>query len=101
MRLKARIVLGIFIVCALAAFPALTRAQGGYTSQLRGIVTDPSGGVMANAIVTITEAGTNASRVAHTDTAGVFNFTGLRPSAYSVKVEAKGFRPEEKTNVVL
>jgi hypothetical protein len=101
MRLKARMVFAIYIVCALAAFPALSRAQSDYTSQLRGIVTDPSGGVMANATVTITETGTNTSRVAHTDTAGVFNFTGLRPSAYSVKVEAKGFRPEEKTNVVL
>jgi hypothetical protein len=98
MRITARIVL---VIGAMASFAILTVAQGAYRSQLRGVVYDPSGAVMANVTVTITDTGTSISHVARTDTAGVYSFTGLRPSSYTVKVDASGFRTIERTNVVL
>jgi hypothetical protein len=101
MRLTTRIVLWIFAPCVFAGLAIFTAAQGAYRAELRGTVSDPSGGVMANATVTIRDTGTNVSSVAHTDATGEYNFTGLRPSTYSVKVEAAGFRATERTNVVL
>lgn len=101
MRLTAKISLWISAVCVFACLAIFTAGQGAYRAQLRGTVTDSSGALMANATVTITETGTNISSVAHTDAAGEYNFTGLRPSTYKVKAEAAGFRATERTNVVL
>jgi hypothetical protein len=68
---------------------------------LRGVVSDTTGAVVANATVTIRDVGTNISSSAHTDDKGAYYFTGLRPSTYAVKAEAAGFRPAEQTGVVL
>ena len=71
--------------------------QGAYRAQLRGVVSDATGAVVANATVTIRDVGTNISSSAHTDDKGSYFFTGLRPSTYAVKAEASGFRPAERT----
>ena len=98
MRLTGRILLltWLFLACA-----ALAAAQGNYRAQLRGVVSDSSGAVVPNATVTIKDVGTNISSLAHTDDKGSYFFTGLRPSTYSVTAESPGFRPVEKTGVVL
>jgi hypothetical protein len=80
---------------------ALAVAQGNYRAQLRGVVSDATGAVITNATVTIRDVGMNISSSVRTDDKGSYYFTGLRPSTYSVKVEASGFRPEERTSVVL
>src|SRR3984885_15162559 len=96
----------LFLSCILAAcfcggLAALVAAQGSYRAQLRGVVSDASGAVVHNATVTITETQTNISSIAHTNDKGEYYFTGLRPSTYSVKVQAPAFRIEERTGVVL
>lgn len=101
MRLTGRITMAVLALCAFPLLAIFTPAQGSYRSQLRGTVTDSTGAVMTNATVTMTDNGTNISSVAHTTAAGEYNFTGLRPSTYTVKVEATGFRAAERTNVVL
>ncbi|HKN16440.1 MAG TPA: TonB-dependent receptor [Candidatus Sulfotelmatobacter sp.] len=75
--------------------------QGSYRAQLRGVVTDATGAVVAHATVTIRDVGTNIAGSAHTDDKGSYFFTDLRPSSYAVKVEASGFRAVERTGVVL
>ena len=87
----------ILAVCLLSASPVLLVAQGSYRAQVRGIIADASGAVVGNAKVTITEVGTNIASSSRTNEKGEYFFTGLRPSTYSVKAEAQGFRPEEKT----
>ena len=89
------------VACFFVGFASFAAAQGSYRAQLRGLVSDATGAVVRNATVTITDTGTNISGVAHTDEKGEYFFTGLRPSTYSVKAEMPGFRPEEKTGVVL
>ena len=91
----------ILVVCFCGSFATLAAAQGSYRAQLRGVVSDATGAVINNAAVTITDAGTNISRAAHTDEKGEYYFTGLRPSTYTVKVQIPGFRAEERTGVVL
>jgi hypothetical protein len=89
------------IIFFLAGFVTLATAQGNYQAQLRGVIADASGALVANATVTIRDVGTNIARSSRTDEKGAYFFTGLRPSTYAVKVEANGFRASEKTGVVL
>jgi carboxypeptidase family protein len=78
-----------------------TLGQASYTAQVRGSVTDQSGAVVQSAKVTITNDGTGVSTTAKTDDRGLYLLTGLRPSTYTIKAEAPGFRTAESKNVVL
>jgi hypothetical protein len=82
-------------------FAQLAAGQASYTAQVRGTVTDPTGAVVVNATVTITNDGTNVSTSVHTDERGLYLLTGLRPSTYTIKAEAAGFRSAESKNVEL
>lgn len=89
------------IMAAYLAFSTLANAQGSYRAQLRGTVSDRSGALISNASVTIRDQGTNVASTTRTDEKGMYYFTGLRPSTYTVKAEASGFEPVEHTGVVL
>ena len=90
-----------FLVVAILASAISLWSQGSYRAQLRGVVSDASGAVVAHAKVTIRDVGTNIASSAVTDDKGSYHFTDLRPSTYVVKVVAAGFRPAEQTGVVL
>jgi hypothetical protein len=91
----------LFSVVAILVSAISVWGQGSYRAQLRGVVTDASGAVVAHATVTIRDVGTNIASSAVTDDKGSYHFTDLRPSNYAVKVAAAGFRPAEQTGVVL
>ncbi|HEY6338952.1 MAG TPA: carboxypeptidase-like regulatory domain-containing protein [Candidatus Sulfotelmatobacter sp.] len=93
-------VLPWFLAATLLVGSPWLMAQGSYRAQLRGVVSDAAGAVLQRATVTITDTGTNISTHTETDGKGEYFFTGLRPSTYSVKAEAAGFRASERTNVV-
>jgi len=57
---------------------------------LNGVVTDPSGGVIAKASVRLTDA-SGGSLDTTTNRDGFYEFKGLVPGAYTVKAVAKGF----------
>lgn len=59
---------------------------------VRGIVTDPSGGVVSGATVKIRDVKKNRLRTVVTDLTGGFIAPQLPSSTYEIKVEAKGFR---------
>jgi hypothetical protein len=61
------------------------------TAELRGQVTDASGGVIPGAKITLTDQAKGVIRNATTDEVGNYAFIGLLPSSYELKVEAKGF----------
>src|SRR5271165_1486623 len=91
---------GIFflLVVALAfAAPSFGQTFG----QITGIVTDPSGGVVGSAMVTVTNPQTNFTRAESTNTAGAYNFPNLQPGVYNIKVEMQGFQSEIRSNVEL
>jgi hypothetical protein len=77
-----------------------TPAQGETTSAIVGQVNDPTNAAVPGATVTITNQDTGLKRAAKTDDAGQFNFPQLKPGAYSVKVEAEGFAPQQNGNVL-
>src|SRR6266849_4293491 len=79
--------------------PEATFSQGETTSAIIGQVSDASGAAVPGATVTATNRETGLRRSASTDDSGRFNFPQLNPGAYSVKVEAEGFEPQQNDAV--
>jgi len=96
-----RSTLSIFIFVGLFHFllPEATFSQGETTSAIVGQVSDASGATVPGATVTVTNNETGLKRSANTDDSGRFNFPQLKPGAYSVKVEAEGFEPQQNDAV--
>ena len=63
---------------------------GGSGGTLSGVVTDPSGAVIAKASVRLTDA-SGASFDSTTNKEGIYEFKGLAPGKYTLKAVAKGF----------
>lgn len=78
---------------------AIAYAQTG--GQITGEVSDPSGAVIPNASVTVTNTATNVARSTQTNTAGIYSFPDLSPGMYGVKVVAAGFDTVVKTGIEL
>jgi hypothetical protein len=83
------------LVCACAMFAQRDLAT------LAGTVTDSSGGVVANAKVTITETDTNESYSITTNSRGEFVRPALKAATYVVTVEAPGFKKAEQKDLIL
>jgi Carboxypeptidase regulatory-like domain len=71
------------------------------TGTILGTVRDPSGGVIPNASVTLTNEGTSTTQTATTADNGQYTFTPLRIGRYSVEVRVAGFQAQKKTGVQL
>ena len=88
------------IVFLLAAsWPML--AQVAPTSSLTGTVSDPSGSLIPNAEVVLTNNVTQWTRHLTTDTQGRFQFTLVPPGGYELQVTASGFAPARQENINL
>jgi hypothetical protein len=75
-------------------FAALsTPAQSGNAGAVRGTVTDPSGAVIPNATVHLTNEVSGLDRTASTDTLGQFDFSNVPFNTYRIGVSANGFAP--------
>src|SRR5215813_11860681 len=88
---KALVGLAIFFVLILTQQSAFGQAG---TSTIRGTVTDPQGGVIAHAHVSIKNA-SGFSRSQETSGVGAYSFDLIPVGDYDVTVEAAGFRKAE------
>jgi outer membrane receptor protein involved in Fe transport len=70
--------------------PACLLAQDA-TGKITGVVTDPSGAVVANASVTVTNLGTNFRKEASTDSSGVYQVLLMPIGKYKITASAAGF----------
>jgi hypothetical protein len=66
-----------------------------------GTVTDPSGGVIANATVSATNTATAQTREATSDAAGLYSIPNLVAGVYDIKVTATGFSTSVQSAVSL
>jgi TonB family protein len=70
-----------------------TDADSSQTGEaISGAVLDQTGAVLARTHVTLTNAATGAQRIAETDDLGRYSFSGLAAGAYTVEVNAIGFK---------
>jgi len=96
--------LSALLGCALLVIflsSSVARADELY-GRIRGTVTDPSGGVVPGAKVTVTNMATGISRSMNSSSGGDFEFVSLlAPSVYDLEVEKSGFRKSEQTGIHL
>ncbi len=92
-------------IATLAASAALVLvapsafAQG--SGEITGTVTDLSGAIIPKAQITLTNPGTGATRSATTNTAGLFDFTGLDVGKYNLSVKVAGFTQYKRNDIVM
>ncbi|PYT18013.1 MAG: TonB-dependent receptor, partial [Acidobacteria bacterium] len=84
----------------LAAATGSASAQSIYGS-IRGLITDPSSAIVANARVALINEGTRIERTATTNNTGEYVFSQVTPGTYTVAVETQGFKKVERKGVVL
>src|SRR5438105_14143159 len=75
-------------------------AQGN-TGRILGNISDPTGALIPGAMVTITDVDRGTSRTVVTAEAGAYNAPSLPPGTYRIRAELAGFKPIERTNVLL
>src|SRR5260370_27216915 len=89
--------MGILAGVIPLALPSFCQTFG----EITGVVTDPSGGIVATATVTITNPQTNFTRQAATNNSGNYAFPALLPGVYNVRAEMQGFQAEIRNGVEL
>ncbi|MBC7924594.1 MAG: TonB-dependent receptor [Bryobacteraceae bacterium] len=79
------------VLLSSAVFTATLRAQK-VTATVVGVVSDPSGAAIAEALISARNTGTNATKSARTDVSGNYSLTYLPPGTYEITAEAPGFK---------
>ena len=96
---KTSVVSFLMPVALLAA--AAGYAQTGTTATISGSVTDDSGAVLPNALVSIHNVDTGIDRTTQTSSGGTYSVSQLPPGRYTVTVVESGFKSFEQQNVTL
>src|SRR5207248_7440309 len=91
---RFRIFLGLIIFSAPLCF-----AQ--FTSNVQGVVQDPSGAVISKATVTLVNTGTQLTKTTTTDEGGNYRFLSLAPGGYKITAEASGYAKSESDITLL
>src|SRR5262249_8475968 len=94
---------GLSVLCALAALlvmSALARAQD-YRGKAQGQVTDANNAALAGASVTLRNVGTGVEVTRQTNSEGRYIFDFVESGAYSIIVEANGFKKYEQRNITV
>src|SRR5579863_4438157 len=83
------------LVCSLPAFSQLNLGR------IYGVVTDQSGAVVPNVMVTVTDVARGVSRTLTTDNAGEYSAPSLVPGTYNIRAEAPGFNVSQRQDVAV
>ncbi len=76
-------------------------AQSTVTGGINGTITDPQGGVVPNASVTVTNIGTNSVVTVTTNDDGGYRVSNLQPGTYRVETTVAGFAPAKADNIIV
>src|SRR5580692_7403072 len=95
----ALLLAALFCLCALA--PSALFAQSVSTGTVAGTVTDPSGGAIVGATVTLTDTATSISRTDTTNENGRYFFANVVPGKYTVSISKTGFRVSKLVDQVV
>jgi len=90
-----------FFLLILSTSFLLANAQVRTTGEISGTVTDPTGALVAGAIITATMPSTGFTQSVTANSSGQFAFPDLQPGVYQVTATVKGFAPTSYTDVVV
>src|SRR6266542_4796708 len=96
--LRTAFVVAATVLCCLAADRVSGQTVG---ASLQGIVTDSSGGAVANAEVIVINTATGGVWELKTDSTGHYRVPVLPPGAYEIHVSQTGFQPVVRRGVEL
>lgn len=85
---RTKFLFALLVLCCFAAVPS---AWAQFSATVTGTVVDPSGAVVPNATLQLTNDGTGQVDTAKSNSAGAFTFPSLAPGNYHLKTTAKGF----------
>ena len=85
----------LLVLLMMLVVAPVGRSQTAGTGALTGTITDPSGAVVPNAMVTASNLDTGQTRTATTGADGTYKINLLTPGNYKVRFEAGGFKPVE------
>ncbi|HEV8369325.1 MAG TPA: TonB-dependent receptor [Pyrinomonadaceae bacterium] len=92
----------VLLLAALAVLLAGVTVFGQTTSAtLSGVVRDPSGAVIPEVRISVTNSQTGAVRETTSDVEGRYNLTNLLPGRYDLHAERTGFKTIVQSNIVL
>ncbi len=91
----------LFFALGLVAFAGGTAVAQSTFGSFIGTVTDPSGAVVADCTVTVTNTATGAVRTLTTDSTGSYVVPNLEPNNYTLLIQKTGFEARNYTNIVL
>jgi hypothetical protein len=87
-----------FHVFALFFFSSWLTAQTG-TSAISGRVTDPSGGLVQDAVVTVTDEATGVKTELHSNAQGIYSAEALGVGSFTIRVDKAGFSQSVTSHV--
>jgi hypothetical protein len=96
MNLKKWVLLSLALLLAAVFCAPQVPAQTQTTGEITGVVTDPSGAVVAAAKVTLTDNAKGTTLTTVTNKDGIYHFQLLNPSNYTVSVRSSGFQETKK-----
>lgn len=96
-----RVRVGLLALACVGLVGTTTLLGQGTLSTIRGVVTDPTGAVIPEAAVTVTNQATGVNYNLKTNSAGVYYITSLIPGTYTVQAAARGFRTYVNRNLTL
>ena len=92
----------------LAVFPFIallltltTGAWGQDNATITGTVSDPSGAVVANVTITLTNMATGQTREVTSNTSGAYRFADVGVGRYTLEASIQGFEKFSKTGIVV
>ena len=88
----------VAVVIALSVLPLAAQVDSG---SITGTVSDPSGAVVSNAKVTLTNEGTGAALSTETGSDGFYNFSPVKIGSYTVSVSAPGFQTTTQRKITV
>src|SRR5580704_3460426 len=96
------LLLRVCLVAALAGSPITPLLQAQlYTGSVTGLVTDPSGGSIPSAKITLVDINKGYSFTATTDATGRYLVRSVPPGTYKITAEASNFERESKDGVTV
>lgn len=90
----------LLVLGCVCVFSPQSNAQSTYGT-VSGLITDPSGGAIADVQVTLTNQGTGEKRTQTTGTDGLYQFVNLFAGRYRVDAEKAGFKRTSHPDVVV
>ena len=91
----------VLLLCALAVWTCCAAWAQSTFGSFTGTVKDPSGALVTQCKITITNTDTGAMRSLVTDAQGTYIAVNMEPAHYTITMEAPGFEKREFTGIQL